>query len=53
MVYVQLMHGGKAKMSFTEPIVVTGTLKISNVKALTATFPTISTRETVKPYVEQ
>jgi|HubBroStandDraft_5_1064220.scaffolds.fasta_scaffold06935_3 hypothetical protein len=53
MVYVQLMHGGKAKMSFTEPIVVTGTLKISNVKSPYGDVSYNLDGETVKPYVEQ
>lgn len=53
MVYVQLIHGGKAKMSFTEPIVVTGTLKISNVKSPYGDVSYNLDGETVKPYVEQ
>lgn len=53
MVYVQLTHGGKAKMSFTEPIVVTGTLKISNVKSPYGDVSYNLDGETVKPYVEQ
>ena len=53
MVYVQLIHGGKAKMSFTEPIVVTGTLKISNVKSPYGDVSFNLDGETVKPYVEQ
>src|ERR1700757_4357677 len=53
MIYVQLSHGGKAKMSFTEPIVVTGTLKISNVKSPYGDVSYNLDGETVKPYVEQ
>ncbi|WP_158750694.1 DUF3299 domain-containing protein [Acidobacterium sp. S8] len=53
MVYVKLVHGGKAKMSFTEPIVVTGTLKISNVKSPYGDVSYNLDGETVKPYVEQ
>jgi uncharacterized protein len=53
MVYVQLIHGGKAKMSFTEPIVVTGTLKISTVKSPYGDVSYNLDGETVKPYVEQ
>jgi hypothetical protein len=53
MVYVQLIHGGKAKMSFTEPIVVTGTLKISTVKSPYGDVSYNLDGETVKPYAEQ
>ncbi len=53
MVYVQLILGGKAKMSFTEPIVVAGTLKISNVKSPYGDVSYNLDGETVKPYVEQ
>ena len=53
MVYVQLIHGEKAKMSFTDPIVVTGTLKISNVKSPYGDVSYDLDGETVKPYVEQ
>ncbi len=53
MVYVQLVHGGKAKMSFTEPIVVTGTLKITTVKSPYGDVSYNLDGETVKPYVEQ
>jgi uncharacterized protein len=52
MVYVQLVHGGKAKMSFTEPIVVTGTLKITTVKSPYGDVSFNLDGETVKPYVE-
>lgn len=53
MVYVQLANGGKAKMSFTEPIVVTGTLKISNVKSPYGDVSFNMSGDSVKPYVEQ
>jgi hypothetical protein len=53
MVYVKLIHGGKAKMSFTEPIVVTGTLKISDVKSPYGDVSYNLDGEAVKPYVEQ
>lgn len=52
MVYVKLIHGGKAKMSFTEPIVVTGTLKISTVKSPYGDVSYNLDGESVKPYVE-
>jgi uncharacterized protein len=51
MVYVQLIQG-KAKMSFTEPIVVTGTLKILNVKSPYGDVSYSLDGETLKPYVE-
>lgn len=53
MVYVKLIHGGKAKMSFTEPIVVTGTLKITTVKSPYGDVSYNLDGESVKPYVEQ
>ncbi|QNI30587.1 DUF3299 domain-containing protein [Alloacidobacterium dinghuense] len=53
MVYVQLTHGGKAKMSFTEPIVVTGVLKITNVKSPYGDVSYNLDGDAVKPYVEQ
>ena len=53
MVYVQLTHGRKAKMSFTEPIVVTGILKITNVKSPYGDVSYNFDGEAVKPYVEQ
>src|ERR1700753_530526 len=53
MVYVQLSHGGKAKMSFTEPIVVTGTLKITTGKSPYGDVSYNLDGETVKPYAEQ
>lgn len=53
MVYVTLIHNGKAKMSFTEPIVVTGTLKISTVKSPYGDVSYNLDGEAVKPYVEQ
>lgn len=53
MVYVKLINNGKAKMSFTEPIVVTGTLKIANIKSPYGDVSFNLDGETVKPYVEQ
>ena len=49
----RLAHGGKAKMSFTEPIVVTGTLKITTVKSPYGDVSYNLDGETVKPYAEQ
>lgn len=53
MVYVKLIHNGKAKMSFTDPIVVTGILKITNVKSPYGDVSYNLDGETVKPYAEQ
>jgi hypothetical protein len=53
MVYVKLVHNEKAKMSFTEPIVVTGTLKITTVKSPYGDVSYNMDGDTVKPYVEQ
>jgi hypothetical protein len=53
MVYVKLIHSGKAKMTFTDPIVVTGTLKITNVKSPYGDVSFNLDGESVKPYVEQ
>lgn len=52
MVYVKLAHDGKVKMSFTDPIVVTGTLKISNVKSPYGDVSYSLDGESVKPYQE-
>jgi hypothetical protein len=53
MVYVKLIHNGKAKMSFTEPIVVTGILKITDVKSPYGDVSYNLDGDSVKPYVEQ
>jgi len=53
MVYVKLINNGKAKMTFTDPIVVTGTLKITNVKSPYGDVSFNLDGESVKPYVEQ
>jgi uncharacterized protein len=53
MVYVKLIHNGNAKMSFTDPIVVTGILKITNVKSPYGDVSYNLDGETVKPYAEQ
>jgi uncharacterized protein len=53
MVYVKLVRGGKAKMSFTEPIVVTGILKISTVKSPYGDVSYDLDGESVQPYTEQ
>src|SRR5882762_1788281 len=53
MVYVKLVRNGKAKMSFTEPIVVTGVLKITTVKSPYGDVSYEMDGDGVKPYVEQ
>lgn len=53
MVYVKLVRGGKAKMSFTEPIVVIGTLKILTEKSPYGDVSYDLDGESVQPYVEQ
>lgn len=52
MVYVKLVHNGSVKMSFTDPIVVTGVLKISNVKSPYGDVSYSIDGESVKPYQE-
>jgi uncharacterized protein len=53
MIYVRLIHNGKTKMSFTDPIVVTGILKITNVKSPYGDVSYDLDGDTVKPYSEQ
>lgn len=53
MVYVKLIQNGKAKMSFTDPIVVTGILKITNVKSPYGDVSYNLDGQTVKPYAEK
>lgn len=50
MVYVQMGHNSKVKMSFVDPIVVTGQLKISTIVSPYGDVSYTLTGENVKPY---
>jgi hypothetical protein len=49
-VYVKMNQNGKVKMSFTDPIIVTGLLKISTVQSPYGDVSYDLTAESVKPY---
>jgi len=53
MVYVKLIHNGKAKDVVHEPIVVTGVLKITTVKSPYGDVSYEMDGDGVKPYVER
>ena len=50
MVHVLMKNGGKVKMSFTDPIVVTGTLKIGDVQSPYGNVSYDLSAESVTPY---
>jgi hypothetical protein len=52
-VYVKMGHNSKAKMSWVDPIVVTGELKISTVVSPYGDVAYTLTGENIKPYEEQ
>ncbi len=52
MIYVKLKNGGKAKMSFTEPIIVTGQLHVSTVQSPYGDVSFNLDGDTVKPYAQ-
>lgn len=52
MIYVKLRANGKAKMSFTEPIVVTGQLHVATVQSPYGDVSFNMDGDTVRPYVQ-
>lgn len=52
MIYVKLKNGGKAKMSFTEPILVTGQLHVSTVQSPYGDVSFNLDGDSVKPYAQ-
>lgn len=52
MIYVKLKNGGKAKMSFTEPILVTGLLHVATVQSPYGDVSFNLDGDSVKPYAQ-
>lgn len=52
MIYVKLKNGGKAKMSFTEPIMVTGQLHVATVQSPYGDVSFNLDGDFVKPYAQ-